>query len=121
MFVQYMSIASVPNYGSAANWMKSVVGLPSQQYGDSLVIGQDNNRYWGNNILPVNFNGHTFGGSRRTGGRRGRRGGSLSGALTAAVPAVAMLYAQQNYGKGRNIYSQKRMRKYRKRGTRRYR
>ena len=101
-----MSIGSVPNYGSASNWMKTIVGDGSQQYGDSLQIGQDNNRYWGNTILPKNFNGHTFGGSRRS-GRRRRKGGSLAGALAVAAPPIALLIAQQKYKRGKNIYSRK--------------
>lgn len=122
-----MSFASAPVYGSASRWMESVVGSGNTQYGNTFNIGQDNNKDWGNNILPKDFNGHTFGGrSRRRGGmksygmkrggmKRGgmKRGGSLMGAIGTAIPPFALLATQYNYKKNRNIYS-KRSRRFKR-------
>jgi len=108
-----MSIGAVPNYGSASNWMTGVVGHSPQQYANTFDIGRDNNRYWGNNILPKNFNGTTFGGSRKR-----RRGGTLAGVVSASIAPLTILGMQQNYKRSKSM-SKSRMK--RNRSRRRYR
>lgn len=94
----------------SGSWMKGVVGLPSTQYTNALEMGQDNNKYTGNMILPLNYKG-------LRGGKK-KRGGSLAGILaTAATPGTLLLLQNQIKGKKHSRRRSRRGRKF----TRRYR
>jgi hypothetical protein len=83
-----------------ANWVEGHFGNANTQYNNTF-IPDNANRYTGNQIMLK-------------GGRRGRRGGSLSGILaTAATPGV-LLALQNQYGK-KNIYKSKYSRRKRRR------